>query len=249
MLELPRHHVIRESSHRVINPFTPEKLRQLGEALFLQPDWMILDLACGKGEMLCTWSATHGVGGHGVDISSDFIAAAMKRAVELGVENRVSFEHGNAEDYVSAEPVDLACCMGATWIGDGVPGTIEQLRKSLRPGGIMLVGHPYWLKPPPDQVAITACGAEQDSDWLALGDLIEQMQSLGCDVIEMMLADQDSWDRYVAAQWRNIRAFLDANPDDELAPFFREELTRSPLDHVRYQREYLGWGVFVLKDR
>jgi hypothetical protein len=32
----------------------------------------------------------------------------------------------------------------------------------------------------------------------------------------MVLADQDSWDRYEAAQWLIIRRWLDANPDDEL---------------------------------
>jgi hypothetical protein len=65
----------------------------------------------------------------------------------------------------------------------------------------------------------------------------------------MVLADQDSWDRYVAAQWLTIRRFLDTHPDDELATQFREELATAPLHHVRHQREYLGWGVFVLMDR
>ena len=41
----------------------------------------------------------------------------------------------------------------------------------------------------------------------------------------MVLADQDSWDRYVAAQWFNIREWLDANPGDEMAAQLREELT------------------------
>ena len=65
----------------------------------------------------------------------------------------------------------------------------------------------------------------------------------------MVLADQDSWDRYSAAQWLNIRRWLDAHPDDELAPQLRAELDEAPVRHVRYRREYLGWGVFVLMDR
>jgi len=32
----------------------------------------------------------------------------------------------------------------------------------------------------------------------------------------MVLASQDSWDRYAAAQWLNIRRWLDANPGDVL---------------------------------
>lgn len=249
MNDLPRHHVIRESSHRILNPFTPEKLRQLGEALFIPESATMLDLACGKGEMLSTWARDHGISGTGVDISWSFIQSARERAAELGVGERVTFIHADARDFEEAERVDIAACIGATWIGDGVTGTIALLKMSLKPNGILLIGHPYWRKSPPPQEAITACGAEQESDWLTLPDLIESMQAHDCDVIEMVLADQDSWDRYVAAQWRSIREFIDANPDDELTPAFREELATSPVLHAKYQREYLGWGVFALKPR
>lgn len=65
----------------------------------------------------------------------------------------------------------------------------------------------------------------------------------------MVLADQDSWDRFAAAHWLTIRRWLDANPDDELAPAFRAELSADPVSHVRYRREFLGWGVFALLKR
>jgi hypothetical protein len=65
----------------------------------------------------------------------------------------------------------------------------------------------------------------------------------------MVLADPDSWDRYAAAHWLTIRRRLDANPDDELAPAFREELSTDPVAYVRQGREYLGWGVFALLKR
>ena len=72
---------------------------------------------------------------------------------------------------------------------------------------------------------------------------------LSLDVIEMVLADEDSWDRYAAAKWLNIRRWLDANPGDELYGEMRAELTAARVRHARYQREYLGWGVFALMDR
>lgn len=64
-----------------------------------------------------------------------------------------------------------------------------------------------------------------------------------------MLAHIDSWDRYCAAQWLNLRRWLDHNPDDELAPTVRSELTSEPARYARYMREYLGWGVFALMHR
>jgi len=209
----------------------------------------MLDLACGSGEMLCTWARDHRLTGTGVDISTAFIGAARARAIELDVADRVTFIHGDAAGYVAERPVRVASCIGATWIGNGVAGTVELLRRSLSPGGIMLVGEPYWRREPPDQATLEGCYGIGEEDWLPLPELIESLGLLGCDVVEMVLADQGSWDRYAAASWFNVRRWLDANPHDELADEMRAELASGPARYARYRREYLGWGVFALMNR
>ena len=248
-MDLARSYTIRESSHRIHNPFTDEQLATLGQALSPPPGAEMLDLACGTGEMLCTWARDHHLTGTGVDKSTIFIAAARARAIELGVAGQVGFVHGDASGYIAGRPVDIAACIGATWIGGGVPGTIDLLRRSLAPGGMMLIGEPYWRQEPPDQATVEGCCAASIIDFLPLPELLEQFGHLGCDVVEMVLASQDSWDRYEAAQWLNIRRWLDDNPGDELAGEMRAELTAGPARYARYQREYLGWGVFALMDR
>ncbi|OLP03581.1 SAM-dependent methyltransferase [Mycolicibacterium porcinum] len=248
-MDLPRIFTIRESSHRIHNPLTPAKYATLGQALRLAPGTRVLDLASGSGEMLCTWARDLGFTGTGVDISTVFTEQARARAIELEVADRVEFVHGDAVGYVAAEPVDLAACIGATWIGNGVAGTAELLDRSLRPGGLMLVGEPYWRRIPPDQETAQACRATDVADFRPLPELIELFGDLGYDVVEMVLADQDSWDRYAAAQWLNMRRWLDQHPDDELAPEVRAALTSEPANYARYTREYLGWGVFALMKR
>jgi SAM-dependent methyltransferase len=248
-LDLPRIFTIRESSHRIHNPLTEAKLATLGEALQLAPGTRALDLASGSGEMLCTWARAHGLTGTGVDISTGFTDQARVRAAELGVADRVEFVHGDASGYVASQPVDLAACVGATWIANRVAGTTELLDRSLRPGGIILIGEPYWRRTPPDEETAQASHASGIADFLLLPDLIKQFQGLGYDVVEMMLADQDSWDRYAAAQWLNMRRWLDQNPHDELAPEVRKELTSEPVRYAGSTREHLGWGVFALMKR
>ncbi len=248
-MELPPVFAIRHTSHRILNPFDATKLATLGEALGLERDQHILDLACGKGEMLCTWAHDHDIVGTGVDINPPWVAAAQARASELGVSARVTILHDNATDWVSNEPVDIAACLGASWIGGGVSGTIELLRRSLRPDGMILVGEPFWRAEPPDQDTIEGCHATSRDTFYSLPDLVELFAELNYNLVEMVLADEDTWDRYAAAQWLNIRRFLDANPDDPIADELRDELRITPLQHVRFQRAWLGWGVFALTPR
>lgn len=245
-MDIPRIFNITESAHRIHNPFTPEKLATLGAALRLAPETRVLDLGSGSGEMLCTWARDHGIRGTGIDLSQLFTAQAKLRAEELGVADRVEFIDGDAAGHVADEKVGVAACLGATWIGGGVGGTIELLAKSLHAGGMILVGEPYWLKMPPTEDVARGCLAGSISDFLTLPGLLASFRNLDYDVVEMVLADQDSWDRYEAAKWLTMRRWLDANPDDDFAKDVRARLTTEPERYATYTREYLGWGVFAL---
>ncbi|WP_245454332.1 SAM-dependent methyltransferase [Aquabacter cavernae] len=247
-VDIPRIFNVTESAHRIHNPFTPDKFATLGEALRLEAGTSVLDLGSGSGEMLCTWARDHGIVGTGIDMSRLFSEQAKHRAEELGVADRVTFIHANAAGHVADEKVDVAACVGATWIGGGVAGTIALLAKSLRPGGIILVGEPYWRVWPTEEIA-RGCGAGAVADFLALPDLIASFGKLDYDVVEMVLANQDGWDRYEAAKWFTMRRWLDANPDDDFAAEVRAKLTSEPWRYATYTRDYLGWGVFALMAR
>ena len=78
-----RHHEIAETDHRILDPFTEAKLRLLGEVAGVRAGMRHLDLACGKGELLCRWAEWFGTSGVGVDLSHVFSAAARERAVEV----------------------------------------------------------------------------------------------------------------------------------------------------------------------
>jgi SAM-dependent methyltransferase len=243
-----RFHEIAEAGHRILNPLTADKLALIGQICRIAPGARQLDLACGKGEMLSTWAAEHGVQGVGVDVSRVFLTAARARAQELGVADRLEFVEADAATYEAApQSFDMVSCIGATWIGGGLQGTLSLMRRHLRPSGIALVGECYWTSPPPPEV-YESLDMEKDL-FTSLAGTNERIEESGFELLEMVLADPDSWDRYVAAQWWTISNWLRDNPTDPDAPAMRDFLTRTRRAHLEYGRQYLGWGVFVLRPR
>ncbi len=119
-----------------------------------------------------------------------FTAQAKLRAEELGVSERVHFVHNDAAGYVADEQCDIAACVGATWIAGGVAGTMNLLAMSLKPGGIMLIGEPYWRQVPPTEEIAQACGVSSVADFLTLQGLVASFDERGYDLVEMVLADR-----------------------------------------------------------
>ncbi|HEY1174979.1 MAG TPA: methyltransferase domain-containing protein [Phytomonospora sp.] len=241
-----RHHEIAEAGHRILNPFTDAKLDLLGELCRLGPDTRQLDLACGKGEMLSRWSAAYGITGTGVDLSDVFLRAAELRAAELGVADRLTFVAGDAGAYrAEAGAFDVVSCVGATWIGGGLAGTLDLMKPALAPDGLLLVGEPYWIDEPPAG-AREALGVGGDTV-VSLSGTLDRFEEAGCELVEMVHADLDSWDRYYASQWRTADDWLRANPEDPEAPAMREFIAAQRRSYVDYGRRYLGWGVFMTR--
>jgi hypothetical protein len=105
-----------------------------------------------------------GIIGAGIDMSRLLTEQAKLRAEKLGVADQVKFIHGDAAGYVSEEKVGVAACVGATWIDGGVAGTIALLAQSLLPGGIILIGEPYWRQLPPTEDVARRCLVGSISD-------------------------------------------------------------------------------------
>jgi SAM-dependent methyltransferase len=241
-----RFHEIAESNHRILNPFTQEKLMLLGEICQLDEGTRQLDLCCGKGEMLCRWSQQWGIHGSGIDISTVFIEAARARALELGVDSRLTFIEGDAAQYTpEANVYGLVSCIGATWIGGGMVGTIEKMQPALKREGLLLVGEPYWIKPPTAAV-LERIGFEEN-EYTSLAGTVARIESTGMELVEMVLANQDSWDRYEASQWFTVDNWLRANANDPDAEPLKAWIAENKKVYLAYQRAYLGWGIFVTR--
>lgn len=242
-----RFHEIAEHNHRILNPFSAQKLDLIGEICQLSEQTRLLDLACGKGELLSQWAQRYGIIGVGVDISTVFINAAKARAYDLEVSDQITFLVDDAATYPQPfHEFDVVSCLGATWIGNGLIGTLELMQSALKPGGAtVIVGEPFWRTPPPDE-ACEMMGFPRD-DFSTLAGTLERIESVGLELVEMVIADEDSWDRYIVSQWQTVYDYLRKNPDDPDAEALKTWNDHNRRAYLTYQRQYMGWGVFVMR--
>lgn len=240
MIDVHEYHRISESTHRIMNPVTLDDLMFVGELCGLGPGSRVLDLACGKGELLCQFAARLGVRGVGVDVYPPAIADARARALELGVADRVELSEADASKPLDLGLFNVVSCLGASWIGGGLAGTLEIMLRHAEPRSWLLVGEVYWARPPSSELA-----ARYGQSFADLAGVLDVFVASGVDLVEMVLANDDDWDRYTASQWLNVAAWLDANTDHPNAPTVRAERDASRRHYLSDERGTVGWGVFV----
>lgn len=245
MLDVFRYHEISESTHRILNPLSEAKLDLLGQICRLEAGQRHLDLACGKGEMLCRYARDHGTAGVGIDVHRPFLVSARSRAAELGVSGSVRFLEGDASNAEGlGSDFDVVSCLGATWIGEGLIGTLEIMKRRAGRGAWLLVGEVFWSGEPRAEVR-----REQESrqSFADLGGTLARIEAADLELVEMVITSPDEWDRYQASQWLAASDWVAAHPDDADAEEVARWTDRGRRSYLADLRPCLGWGVFVTR--
>jgi SAM-dependent methyltransferase len=103
--------------------------------LGVAPGGRLLDIPCGNGRHALALAA-RGYRVTGVDLASENIELARKRAAEAGVD--CVFVQGDMQTWVAAEPFDGAYCLGnsfAYFDDAGNRAFLQAVRRALKPGG------------------------------------------------------------------------------------------------------------------
>ena len=224
-------HELVERDHDLQNPTSAEKLRVMGEYLRLGPESRVLDVACGKGGPALVLARAFGCRIHGVEVSETFAAEARRRIAGAGLEQLVDVELADASR-VALEPgsFDAALCIGAAFVWGHVGDAVAALLPALVPGGGIAIGEPFWRQT-----------RRKGDDFVDLLSTVERFEQGGVDLVGLVAASEDDWDRYRSLQWR---AAVETG-DDEV----REKNLAYRENYLTRQRAELGWAIFVGRKR
>jgi SAM-dependent methyltransferase len=236
---VPWFFAVAERDHELQNPTSRDKILLLGERLRLTPDSRVLDLACGKAGPAVLLASTYGCHVVGVERAPEFVAAARERVTAAGLGERVEIVEGDAEAY-PADPgaFDAALCLGASFVWHGLDGTLAALSPSVRAGGHVVVGEPYWRTwPLPESV--------DDQGFLPLDQTVRRIASAGLALVTLIASSEDDWDTYNSLHWRALEQWLADHPADPDTRTIRERHEAARAAYLDHERALLGWAIFV----
>ena len=231
--------------HEICNPTSRVKLDELVVLLRLKPGSAVLDIACGKAELLTRLAERYEISGIGVDISPYCVADAEQKLRERVPGAQIQILNMDGAHYNPDQLFDLAMCIGASWVYKGHRGTLSALKAMTKPDALILVGEPFWLKDP-DDAYLVAENLTRDM----FGTHCENVlvgEDEGLFPLYTMVSNQDDWDRYETLQWYAAEKYASDNPDDPDVSDILTRVARARTNHLRWGRDTLGWAMYLFR--
>jgi SAM-dependent methyltransferase len=240
---------ITHREHVVCNPTSEEKLARLVGLLRLRARARVVDIACGKGELLIRLAEAYGIRGIGIDLSPFCIADAQQRLQQRAPGAEVVFRQMDGSDFRPEAPHGLAVasCIGASWVFGGHAGTLDALTGVVAPGGWVIVGEPYWLHEP-SEAYLAASGHGRD-EFGTHPDNVEAGERRGLELVHTFVSSQDDWDGYEGLQWYATAEYARGHPDDPDLPELVERVAKAKAVYLRWGRDTVGWAMYVFRLR
>lgn len=246
-MDMWKYHDITHKDHTIMNPMSLSKMKELVELLRLPDGGRILDVACGKAEFLCLAVERYGVVATGIELSPYTIEAARKNVENRELGNRIKLLHmdGGKFNLDRTGSLDLASCIGASWVYQNHAGTLKALKEMVRPGGLILVGEPFWRnEPDPEYLKLMGYNRELCESHAYNVKVGEDM---GLSFFYSLVSNQDDWDRYEGLQWQAAQRYSAAHPNDpDVEALLR--VSRNYRDsYLRWGRDCLGWALYLFR--
>jgi SAM-dependent methyltransferase len=228
------------------NPFAEPAIEALVDLLALGNGDRVLDVGCGRGELLIRIAERTGAGGLGIDASEEQIEVARAQAAARAPGEQLAFELRDAAAMVAAaETFATAACVGSTHALGGLERTLDRLRELVRPGGYLVLGEGYWQREPSDEL-LDLLGAAPD-ELTTFAELLAAGDGHGLELVYAATASDQDWRRYEWAYVFNLDRYIRDHPGEEGLDQLRERRDRIRARRLLAVREgeKLGFALVV----
>jgi SAM-dependent methyltransferase len=233
--------------HSVMNPVDETKLERMYDLLELKPNASVIDIGCGKGEMLIRLAERYAIKGLGIDKSPYCARDSEERKRQRVPKADLKFLEMDGAQYKPEreESSDLTMCIGATWIYGGYKNTVRALGEMTKSSGFVMVGEPFWRADPPQEY-LQSEGLSSHSFDTHHGN-VTTGESEGFRPIFTLVSSQEDWDRSEGLHWSATAEYAIANPEDTDLKELMARDSKERESYLRWGRDALGWAIYLFR--
>jgi len=123
---------------------------ELAESCHIDKDRYVLDIGCGLGKTACHLAKKYGCRVTGVDISEKMVEQARKRAEKAGLEDKVEFRIGDAQD-LPFEESSFDAVIGESVLAfvEDKPRALKEFIRVTKTEGYIGFNECTWIRKPP----------------------------------------------------------------------------------------------------
>ncbi|MCK5264063.1 MAG: class I SAM-dependent methyltransferase [Candidatus Thorarchaeota archaeon] len=243
-----KYYDITHKHHVLCNPMSEEKLDRFCHLLKLPRGYRVLDIACGKGEVLVGLAEKYGISGVGVDLSPFCIKDCKDKHLERVPDTELVFIEMDGAKYqpISGEQFDVSMCLGASWVFENHVGTLQALKHMTKSGGLVIVGEPFWLKEPTTEyleaTSMTRESFRSHEENVSLGE------EMGLTCLYTIVSNKDDWDHYETLQWWAVDDYIKSHRDDPDNKELLDRIRKAKEIYLKWGRDTLSWAIYIFRN-
>jgi SAM-dependent methyltransferase len=237
---------IAHANHRYYGPMSPARASALVKLFDLAANDDVLDIGCGRAQLLMELLAAHPARGVGVDRNAAFIARGNATARELNLADRLTLIAKPLTEAIAEDRRFAAVlCLGSSQAIGTLAEAMAWAFRALRPGGVALFADGFWRAKPASEYLDALGGATEDEMQTHAGNA-DLARAAGFRVLYTMAASDDEWDEYEGLYCSSVERYVDAHPEDPDSVAMGERVGRWHEAYLRYGRATLGYGYYLL---